>query len=146
MPSITEREFAVEVVRRLRDAGHEALWAGGCVREPDTALVAAINDIKVVLWHVDPKDWLPGRSVGAMLADLQTDAAWGASYDSVVLLHDGRINTPSKTAVNTIEVIEPLVEIVRGRGWEFDVFGMPASGPAHRLQLDGHRIERPERS
>jgi poly(A) polymerase len=27
------REFAVEVVRQLRDAGHEALWAGGCVRD-----------------------------------------------------------------------------------------------------------------
>jgi tRNA nucleotidyltransferase/poly(A) polymerase len=27
-----QREFAVEVVRRLRAAGHEALWAGGCVR------------------------------------------------------------------------------------------------------------------
>ena len=32
-PTPTEREFAVEVVRRLRDAGHEALWAGGCVRD-----------------------------------------------------------------------------------------------------------------
>jgi poly(A) polymerase len=29
----TEREFAVEVVQRLRDAGHQALWAGGCVRD-----------------------------------------------------------------------------------------------------------------
>ena len=29
----TQREFAIEVVRRLRDAGHEALWAGGCVRD-----------------------------------------------------------------------------------------------------------------
>ncbi|TWT96008.1 tRNA nucleotidyltransferase/poly(A) polymerase [Botrimarina colliarenosi] len=28
-----QRDFAVEVVRRLRDAGHEALWAGGCVRD-----------------------------------------------------------------------------------------------------------------
>jgi poly(A) polymerase len=27
------REFAVEVVRRLRGAGHQALWAGGCVRD-----------------------------------------------------------------------------------------------------------------
>lgn len=27
------REFAVEVVRKLRDAGHQALWAGGCVRD-----------------------------------------------------------------------------------------------------------------
>ena len=32
-PTPTEREFAVEVVRRLRDAGYEALWAGGCVRD-----------------------------------------------------------------------------------------------------------------
>lgn len=28
-----QREFAVEVVRKLRDAGHQALWAGGCVRD-----------------------------------------------------------------------------------------------------------------
>jgi poly(A) polymerase len=30
---MTEREFAVEVVQRLRDAGFQALWAGGCVRD-----------------------------------------------------------------------------------------------------------------
>jgi poly(A) polymerase len=29
----SERDFAIEVVRRLREAGHEALWAGGCVRD-----------------------------------------------------------------------------------------------------------------
>lgn len=28
-----QREFAIEVVRRLRDRGFEALWAGGCVRD-----------------------------------------------------------------------------------------------------------------
>lgn len=27
------REFAIEVVQKLRDAGHQALWAGGCVRD-----------------------------------------------------------------------------------------------------------------
>lgn len=30
---VAARNFAVEVVRRLRDAGYEALWAGGCVRD-----------------------------------------------------------------------------------------------------------------
>jgi poly(A) polymerase len=30
---MTEREFATDVVRRLRAAGHRALWAGGCVRD-----------------------------------------------------------------------------------------------------------------
>src|SRR5215510_8985011 len=28
-----QRDFALAVVKRLRDAGHEALWAGGCVRD-----------------------------------------------------------------------------------------------------------------
>ncbi|MFL5241766.1 MAG: CCA tRNA nucleotidyltransferase [Gemmataceae bacterium] len=28
-----EREFAIEVVRHLREAGFQALWAGGCVRD-----------------------------------------------------------------------------------------------------------------
>ena len=28
-----QRRFAVEVVRRLRGAGFEAYWAGGCVRD-----------------------------------------------------------------------------------------------------------------
>jgi tRNA nucleotidyltransferase/poly(A) polymerase len=28
-----QRDFAVEVVRKLRSAGHAALWAGGCVRD-----------------------------------------------------------------------------------------------------------------
>ncbi len=27
------REFALEVVRRLQQAGYKALWAGGCVRD-----------------------------------------------------------------------------------------------------------------
>ena len=27
------REFAVEIVRRLRQAGYQSLWAGGCVRD-----------------------------------------------------------------------------------------------------------------
>jgi poly(A) polymerase len=30
---MTERDFAIDVVRRLRDDGFQALWAGGCVRD-----------------------------------------------------------------------------------------------------------------
>ena len=31
--SQAQRDFAMEVVRQLHDAGYEALWAGGCVRD-----------------------------------------------------------------------------------------------------------------
>lgn len=42
---MTEREFAIDVVRRLREAGHEALWAGGCVRDELLGLVPKDYDI-----------------------------------------------------------------------------------------------------
>src|SRR5258708_239322 len=30
---MTQRDFAMQVVRQLQEAGHQALWAGGCVRD-----------------------------------------------------------------------------------------------------------------
>src|SRR5260370_33887338 len=42
---MTEREFAIEVVRRLRHAGFEALRAGGCVRDELLGLVPKDYDV-----------------------------------------------------------------------------------------------------
>jgi poly(A) polymerase len=44
-PELTERQFAVNVVQRLRDAGHQALWAGGCVRDELLGLVPRDYDV-----------------------------------------------------------------------------------------------------
>src|SRR5437868_11653238 len=44
-PPLTEREFAVDVVRRLRQAGYEALWAGGCVRDQLLGLTPKDYDV-----------------------------------------------------------------------------------------------------
>jgi poly(A) polymerase len=42
---MTERDFAVRVVQRLRDAGYQALWAGGCVRDELLGLVPKDYDV-----------------------------------------------------------------------------------------------------
>src|SRR5438034_7968987 len=42
---MTERQFAIDVVQRLRNAGYQALWAGGCVR--DELLGLTPNDYDV---------------------------------------------------------------------------------------------------
>ncbi|HKA07553.1 MAG TPA: CCA tRNA nucleotidyltransferase [Gemmataceae bacterium] len=42
---MTDREFAVDVVRRLRQSGYEAYWAGGCVRDELLNLVPADYDV-----------------------------------------------------------------------------------------------------
>src|SRR6476620_3024901 len=42
---MTEREVAIGVVRRLRQAGYEALWAGGCVRDELLGVEPADYDV-----------------------------------------------------------------------------------------------------
>ena len=42
---MTEREFATDVVQRLQQAGFQALWAGGCVRDELLGLVPKDYDV-----------------------------------------------------------------------------------------------------
>jgi poly(A) polymerase len=42
---MTEREFAIHVVKCLQEAGHQALWAGGCVRDELLGLVPKDYDV-----------------------------------------------------------------------------------------------------
>jgi poly(A) polymerase len=45
LPTMTDREFAIDVVRRLRQSGFEALWAGGCVRDELLGVTPADYDV-----------------------------------------------------------------------------------------------------
>src|SRR5712691_11096807 len=42
---MTERDFAISVVHRLQNAGHQALWAGGCVRDELLGLIPKDYDV-----------------------------------------------------------------------------------------------------
>lgn len=42
---MTERDFAISVVQRLQDAGFQALWAGGCVRDELAGLTPKDYDV-----------------------------------------------------------------------------------------------------
>lgn len=45
LSGMTEREFAIEVVSRLQREGHQALFAGGCVRDELLGLTPADHDV-----------------------------------------------------------------------------------------------------
>src|SRR6478736_3152761 len=46
MPNVSrQREFALDVARKLREAGFEALWAGGCVRDELLGLTPKDYDV-----------------------------------------------------------------------------------------------------
>src|SRR3954462_14353308 len=40
-----QRDFALEIAQKLRDAGFEALWAGGCVRDESLGLTPKDYDV-----------------------------------------------------------------------------------------------------
>jgi poly(A) polymerase len=53
---MTEREFALDVVRKLHKAGFAALWAGGCVRDELLGLTPADYDVAT---NAEPKQLPP---------------------------------------------------------------------------------------
>ena len=73
-----ERETALRIVRRLRDAGHEALFAGGCVRDG--------------LRGVEPKDYdiATGARPDDVAAIFGKTIPIGAAFGVMVVVEEGR--------------------------------------------------------
>src|SRR5262245_23370280 len=59
----SEREFAVSIIRTLRDRGHEALFAGGCVRDELLKLVPKDYDVATSAVPDQVQEIFP-RSIG----------------------------------------------------------------------------------
>jgi putative nucleotidyltransferase with HDIG domain len=86
---MTERDFATDVVRRLRSAGYEALWAGGCVRDE--------------LLGLTPKDYDVATSARPeqVQALFRRTIAVGASFGVVEVLGPRTPRGPLKVQVAT---------------------------------------------
>ena len=105
-----EREFAVDVVRRLRAAGHTALFAGGCVRDLllgrpakdyDVATTARPEQVRDLFGH---RRTLPvGASFGVIIVMGPRDAGHVevATFRTEGPYHDGR--RPASVAYCTPE-------------------------------------------
>jgi poly(A) polymerase len=69
---MTEREFALQVVRKLHQAGFTALWAGGCVRDELLGLVPADYDVATNAIPGQLKPLFPHRNeIGAHFGVVQ---------------------------------------------------------------------------
>jgi poly(A) polymerase len=71
LPPLTERDFAISVVKRLQESGHQALWAGGCVRDELLGLVPKDYDIATdarpeQVQHLFPRTIGVGASFGVV--------------------------------------------------------------------------------
>lgn len=105
-----QREFAVEVVRKLRAAGHTALFAGGCVRDLllgrpakdyDVATTALPDQVRDLFGH---KKTLPvGASFGVIIVMGPREAGHVevATFRTEGPYHDGR--RPASVAFCTPE-------------------------------------------
>lgn len=68
------RDFAIDVVRRLQAAGHQAVWAGGCVRDQllglvpkdyDVATSAVPDEVRAVFGK--SRTWAVGEAFGVII-------------------------------------------------------------------------------
>jgi poly(A) polymerase len=93
--SMTARETALEIVKRIQDAGHAAFWVGGCVRdlllgrEPgdyDVATSARPEEIEAIFQRTVPV----GRQFGVLLVVENGKAIEVATFRSEKDYSDGR--------------------------------------------------------
>lgn len=111
MPTADDhRRFAVDVVRRLREAGYEAVWAGGCVRdrllglEPkdyDVATSATPDEVRAVFGRRQTIAIGAAFGVIAVLAPKGISPVEVATFRRDVGYSDGR--RPDAVAFTTAE-------------------------------------------
>lgn len=113
--SPTPQEFAVDVVRKLRDAGHQALWAGGCVRD--------------LVLGVEPKDY----DVATTATPEQVRDVFGKRYTVPVGISFGVVLVVGPRSAGQVEVatFRREGEYVDGRRPESVEFCTPEED-AHR--------------
>jgi peptidoglycan-N-acetylglucosamine deacetylase len=81
------------------------------------------------LWSVDAGDWRDGVSTGDLLRTLS-----GIGAGDVVLLHDGAADEGpgvGKDRSATVELIGPLVDLLKARGLSFVTLDGRAGGPGN---------------
>src|SRR6478609_9961704 len=163
---MTEREFAIDVVRRLRAAGFEALWAGGCVRDEllglpprdyDVATSAKPDQIRDLFGH---RRTLPiGASFGVItvlgpraagqieVATFRTDATYsdGRHPDSVTFTtaeHDAQRRDFTINGLFYDPVAKQVVDYVGGQQDLKDHILRAIGDPRLRLSEDKLRMLR----
>jgi len=110
------RDFAVEIVRRLRHAGYQALWAGGCVRDLMLGQTPADYDVATAATPEQVMAALPYRALTV-----------GISFGVV------RVRHPRQGGVEVeVATFRSDGAYVDGRRPESVVFGSPELDAARR--------------
>jgi peptidoglycan/xylan/chitin deacetylase (PgdA/CDA1 family) len=95
----------------------------GRLNDPHSIEVAEQVGLELVLWSCDPRDYR-NTPWEAMLEEVKS----ALDEDSVILLHDSRRYAhDADSAANTVALIEPLVELVRSRGYDVGPLPVPHS-------------------
>lgn len=110
------REDIAQTLRALAEHGipEPKFWRPpyGVLHPQHSPRVATEVGLQLELWTHDPRDYA-GTSAEEMLASLAS-----LRDDSVILLHDSRRYAhATDDATNTVALIEPLVALVRDRGY-----------------------------
>jgi peptidoglycan/xylan/chitin deacetylase (PgdA/CDA1 family) len=96
-----------------------------------TCSAASERGLQVVRWTFDTKDFRQGRTATDILVEVDANEALHA--ESIVLLHDSPSRPEHPRLSTSREVLKPLVDRARARGWQLGVLDGPLPpdfGPA----------------
>lgn len=115
-------------------APRPALWRPpyGRLNRPASFAVAREVGLELVLWTCDPRDYrnTPPEEMLEQVGEALYE-------DSVILLHDSRRYAHgADSAANTVALIEPLVSLVRERGFSLGPLEAPVAARPRRVGED----------
>jgi peptidoglycan-N-acetylglucosamine deacetylase len=140
LASLRAEAAELEEALAAQAAPDPTLWRPpyGSVHREHSCRVAGERGLQLVRWSYDTVDYR-GLTAASMLAFAQDGGGPDASVlagaplaaDSIVLMHDSRrySSTPAGGASGTVELIAPLAEYVRERGWDLEALDGPIETP-----------------
>jgi peptidoglycan/xylan/chitin deacetylase (PgdA/CDA1 family) len=129
-----------ELLGALEELGVERprLWRPpyGLLNRPSSFAVAEEVGLQLVLWTSDPRDYR-----GRPWPDMLRDVARNLHPDSVILMHDSRrYGHTQGGASNTAELIRPVADLIRERGFKAGPLEPPLSPRAKRVGEDAELV------
>lgn len=134
------RTDIAELLGSLEDLGvaRPRLWRPpyGLLNRPGSFVVAAEVGLQLVLWTSDPRDYR-----GRAWPDMLRDVARNLHPDSVILMHDSRrYGHTEGGAGNTAQLVRPLADLIRERGFEAGPLEAPLTSRAKRVGEDSELV------
>lgn len=93
------------------------------------------NDMKVILWSIDTKDWDINTSSSTIVSKILSKVKSG----SIIIFHDGRADAVDYSRINTIEALPIIIRELKKQGYYFATIDEIYNSKNHKKVYRGRK-------